>query len=127
MVYGDNSKRRRLCQSSKMNITLSPEMARFIRSKVEKGEYTNISEVVRDAVRRMQEVEAARKDREWLADFEQSLPKTERAAIGRRVRQGIKDMEAGNCQEYDAAGLRGLAKELVASSAKKTAGRSKAG
>ena len=107
-----------------MNITLSPQMARFIRDKVEKGEYTNISEVVRDAVRRMQEVDAARKDREWLADFEQSLPKAERAAIGRKVRQGIKDMEAGNCQEFDAVGLRGLAKEFVGSSAKR---RSKAG
>ena len=81
-----------------MNITLSPQMVRFIRSKVEKGEYTNISEVVRDAVRRMQEVEASRKDREWLAGFEESLPKTERAVIGRKVHQGIKDMEAGNYQ-----------------------------
>ena len=36
-----------------MNISLSPQMARFIRGKVKNGEYTNMSEVVRDAVRRM--------------------------------------------------------------------------
>ncbi len=41
-----------------MNISLSPKMARFIRRKVKTGSYTNISEVVRTAVRRMQEEEA---------------------------------------------------------------------
>ncbi len=41
-----------------MNISLSPKMAKFIRSKVKTGSYTNISEVVRTAVRRMQEEEA---------------------------------------------------------------------
>jgi len=46
-----------------MNISLPPKMARFIRGKVKAGDYTNASEVVRDAVRHMQEVEAARKDR----------------------------------------------------------------
>jgi len=38
-----------------MNISLSPQMARFIRGKVKTGQYSNISEVVRDAVRHMQE------------------------------------------------------------------------
>ena len=44
-----------------MNISLPPKMARFIRGKVKAGQYTNASEVVRDAVRHMQEAEAARK------------------------------------------------------------------
>jgi putative addiction module CopG family antidote len=35
-----------------MNISLSPQMTRFIRGKVKAGEYTDASEVVRDAVRR---------------------------------------------------------------------------
>jgi putative addiction module CopG family antidote len=109
-----------------MNITLSPQMARFIRAKVETGEYTNISEVIRDAVRRMQEVETNRQDREWLAGFEEHLPNTTRTTIARKVRHGIKDIEAGHYQEYDAAGLRGLAKGLVAASSKKRARRSKA-
>src|ERR1035441_658927 len=41
-----------------MNISISPKMAKFIRGKVKAGGYTNISEVVRTAVRRMQEEEA---------------------------------------------------------------------
>ena len=34
---------------------MSPKMARFIRGKVKRGGYTNASEVVRTALRRMQE------------------------------------------------------------------------
>jgi antitoxin ParD1/3/4 len=109
-----------------MNITLSPQMAKFIRGKVKKGEYTDVSEVVRDAVRRMQEAEAAKKDRAWLTDFEASLTKAEREGIRRGVRQGISDIEEGRYEEHDADALRGLAKELVAASAKRLAGRSKA-
>jgi putative addiction module CopG family antidote len=53
-----------------MNISLPPKMARFIRSKVKAGDYPNASEVVRDAVRHMQEIEAARNDRYALAAIE---------------------------------------------------------
>jgi len=52
-----------------MNISLPPKMARFIRGKVKDGQYTNASEVVRDAVRHMQETEAARSARALLAGF----------------------------------------------------------
>jgi antitoxin ParD1/3/4 len=109
-----------------MNISLSPQMARFIRSKVKKGDYTNASEVVRDAVRRLQADEAAKNDRALLADFEAHLPQSERDDIRRSVRRGIKDIEAGRSDEYDAEGLRGLGKELVARSVRKHAARAKA-
>jgi antitoxin ParD1/3/4 len=109
-----------------MNISLSPQMARFIRGKVKNGEYTNMSEVVRDAVRRLQEDEAVKSARTRLADFEAGLARGEREGIRRGVRQGIKDIDEGRYQEYDADGLRNLAKELVAASAKKPAGRSTA-
>jgi len=94
---------------------------------VKKGDYTNISEVVRDAIRRMQEADAATKDRAWLANFEAGLPAAEREGIRREVRQGIKDIEEGRYNEYDAAGLKRLARTLVRASTKKLAGRSKAG
>jgi antitoxin ParD1/3/4 len=109
-----------------MNISLSPQMARFIRGKVKNGEYTNMSEVVRDAVRRLQENEAIKSARTRLTDFEAGLTKREREGIRRGVRQGIKDIEEGRYQEYDADGLRNLAKDLVAASAKKPASRSTA-
>jgi putative addiction module CopG family antidote len=37
-----------------LTISLSPRMARFIRGKVKNGDQTDASEVVRDAVRRLQ-------------------------------------------------------------------------
>lgn len=37
-----------------MHINLSPEMEGFIKSKVARGFYGNATEVIRDAVRRMQ-------------------------------------------------------------------------
>jgi len=40
-----------------MNINLSPEMEKFVQSKVDTGFYSNASEVVRDAIRRMREEE----------------------------------------------------------------------
>jgi antitoxin ParD1/3/4 len=40
-----------------MHINLSPEMEKFVQSKVETGFYSNASEVIRDAIRRMREEE----------------------------------------------------------------------
>ena len=112
--------------TEQMNISMPPQMARFIRDKVKAGAYTNVSETIRDAIRRMQEAEAAKQDRALLADFEGGLPKNARAGIRRGVRQGIKDIGEGRYEEFDARGLKGLAKELVAASAGKVNGRPKA-
>lgn len=109
-----------------MNISLPPKMARFIRGKVKNGLYTDASEVVRDAVRHMQETEASRSERALLADFERHLPAEERESIGRSVKRGIRDIETGRFEEYDADGLRSLAQEFVTNSVKKST-RVKAG
>jgi antitoxin ParD1/3/4 len=37
-----------------MHVNLSPEMENFVKSKVETGFYGNATEVIRDALRRMQ-------------------------------------------------------------------------
>jgi hypothetical protein len=84
-----------------------------------------IERKIRDAVRHMQEAEAMKQDRALLANFEDGLPKAERAGIRRGVRQGMKDISAGRYHGYDADGLKGLAHVLVATSAKRAAGRSK--
>jgi len=107
-----------------MNISLSPQMARFIRGKVKKGEYSNISEVVRDAVRRMQEREQ-QKERPWWVDFELGLSPSQREDIRRSVAQGIEDIQESRYEEYDEKGLDDLSRELVANSQKKFARRPK--
>jgi putative addiction module CopG family antidote len=111
--------------TEQMNISMPPQMARFIRGKVKAGAYTNVSEAIRDAIRRMQEAEAAKQDQALLANFEVSLPEGGRAGIRRGVRQGIKDIGEGQYEEYTPDGLKDLAKELVSSSVKRVA-RSKA-
>jgi len=109
-----------------MNISISSQMARFVRDKVKNGQYTNASEVVRDALRRMQQEETANSPEMLLASIESQLTKADREKIRRGVAGGIKDLKEGRYQEYDEDGLRNLAHELIASSAKKFSGRSKA-
>jgi putative addiction module CopG family antidote len=72
-------------------------MARFIRGKVKAGQYTNASEVVRDAVRHMQEAEAVRKEQLTTSEYKD---------IRQRVQQGVKDLEEGRYEEFDEDGLR---------------------
>jgi hypothetical protein len=57
--------------------------------------WANASDVVRDAVRHMQEVEAERNERALLANFEARLPLAEREDIKRSVKRGINEIEAG--------------------------------
>jgi len=102
-------------------------MARFIRGKVKGGHYTNISEVVRDAIRHMEQADAARMSRARIEDFEAGLTGRQRASIRRGVRRGILDIEAGRYEMHDTAGLRRVAKDLVSASANKLARRSKTG
>ncbi|MBV8036219.1 type II toxin-antitoxin system ParD family antitoxin [Roseateles sp.] len=52
-----------------MHINLSPEMENFIKGKVATGFYGNATEVIRDAVRRMQAEEL--RTRAWQAAIKQ--------------------------------------------------------
>ena len=104
LVYsnGEGEDRKRMA-TEQMNISKPPRMARFIRSKVKAGEYTNVSEAIRDAIRHMQEAEAAK---ELSRDSGRRLTARERQEIRQRVQQGIKDLEEGSYEEFDERGLR---------------------
>src|SRR5262249_44241042 len=80
-------------------------MAKFIRGKVKSGQYTNASEVVRDAVRHMQEAEATLKSLHGDGPEAPLLP-GEQESVRAHVRQGIEDLENGRYEEFDEAGLR---------------------
>ncbi len=43
-----------------MNVSLTPELDKFVAAKVESGRYTSASEVVREALRLLEEHERAR-------------------------------------------------------------------
>ncbi len=54
-----------------MNVSLTPELDRFVAEKVESGRYTSASEVVREALRLLQEHEQSRAAQ--LASFNREL------------------------------------------------------
>jgi len=89
-----------------MNISMTPEMAKFIRGNVKTGGYTNISEVVRAAVRRMQEEEAreARLARPAADAILGDLTSEETAAIRQRASAGFAAIERGEFTDYSGRG-----------------------
>jgi antitoxin ParD1/3/4 len=50
-----------------MNVSLSPELEKFVRDSVSTGRYTSASELVREALRLLQETDRANKAQEALA------------------------------------------------------------
>ena len=54
-----------------MNVSLTPELEKFVAGKVESGRYTSASEVVREALRLLEQHEKSRA--EQLADFNREL------------------------------------------------------
>ncbi len=54
-----------------MNVSLTPELEKFVSTKVESGRYNSASEVVREALRLLEEHDQARAVQ--LAEFNQEL------------------------------------------------------
>lgn len=54
-----------------MNVSPTPELAQFVQAKVESGRYNSASEVVREALRLLEDHEQARAAQ--LAEFNQEL------------------------------------------------------
>ena len=65
------------------NVHLTPELERFAKECVAEGRYNNVSEVVRDALRRLQEAEDRRRA------FQRSLDE----AIAEAEREGYVELE----------------------------------
>ena len=54
-----------------MNVSLTPELEQFVHSKVQSGRYNSASEVIREALRLLEEQERARAAQ--LAEFNEEL------------------------------------------------------
>jgi antitoxin ParD1/3/4 len=100
-----------------MNVSITDHLAGYVRARVKSGRYNNASEVVREALRRMEEADeralriAAPTVEDVLTDF--TAAQTE--AIRRRVLESIGELERGEYTEYeDRAGLDALAADVVA-------------
>ncbi len=82
-----------------MNVSLTEELANFVKAKVSAGRYTSSSEVVREALRLMEKIE--RQEAEKLSYLRQAW------------RQGIDSGDAG---EVDFTALKQEARARLAAS-----------
>jgi len=82
-----------------MNISLTPQLEAYIRNKVESGSYTTASEVVREALRLLQEQDAYREMR-----LEE---------LRKEVAKGLKDIEEGRVETFDKEELKRLGRERL--------------
>jgi antitoxin ParD1/3/4 len=95
-----------------MNVSVTDELVDYVRKKVKSGRYNNASEVVREALRRMEQEDAraVRLAKPTAEDLLSDLTEQQLDGIRRRVRDGIVAIETGNFKEYEGrAGLRELA------------------
>jgi antitoxin ParD1/3/4 len=95
-----------------MNVSITDQLAGYVRKKVKSGRYNNASEVVREALRRMEDEDdrALRLAKPTVEDLLTDLTEEQLDGIRRRVRAGIEHIEAGNFVEYEGrAGLKKLA------------------
>src|SRR5271166_6429425 len=100
-----------------MNVSVTDEIAGYVRKKVKSGRYNNASEVVREALRRMEEEDARaiRLAKPTAEDILADLTAEQLEGIRKRVRSGIASIEAGKFKQYeDNEGLKGLARDIKA-------------
>jgi antitoxin ParD1/3/4 len=112
-----------------MNVSITDHLAGFVRKKVKSGRYNNASEVVRDALRRMEEEDARalRMAKPSATDILTDLTEEQLDDIRHRVRNGIESIQAGKFTEYEGReGLRKLA-DGVKARGRKLLGRESSG
>ena len=93
-----------------MNVSITDRLAGYVRKKVKSGRYNNASEVVRDALRRMEDEDArgVRLASPTAEDIVSDLTGEQVEGIRQRVRAGIESIDAGEYREYE--GREGLKK-----------------
>jgi antitoxin ParD1/3/4 len=95
-----------------MNVSITDQLAGYVRKKVKSGRYNNASEVVREALRRMEDEDerALRLARPTAEDLLTDLTEEQLDSIRKRVRAGIESIETGEFVEYEGRdGLKKLA------------------
>lgn len=105
---GRTSLEKKRSSMDQMNVSITDQLAGYVRKKVKSGRYNNASEVVREALRRMEDDDerALRLAKPTAEDILTDLTEEQLDSIRRRVRDSIDGMEAGRFLEYE--GRKGL-------------------
>jgi antitoxin ParD1/3/4 len=85
-----------------MNVSITDHLASYVPRKVKSGRYNNVSEVIRDALRRMEEEDARalRLARPAAEDILADLDEQQMEGVRQRVRASIESVERGDYEEY---------------------------
>jgi antitoxin ParD1/3/4 len=104
-------------RTQQLNVSITPHFSKFIRRKINSGRYSNASEVVREALRRLEQAEMI---------GEQSLifdPDDAREALLR----GVASIEGGESVELkDEAALKEFFEDIVTRGKKRFAAKKRA-
>jgi antitoxin ParD1/3/4 len=98
-----------------MNVSITDELAGFVRKKVKSGRYNNASEVIREALRRMEDEDerALRLAEPTAEDILTDLTEQQIDLIRHRVRSSIESIEASKFVDYEGReGLKKLADRI---------------
>lgn len=95
---------------NQMNVSITDGLAKYVRARVKSGRYNNASEVVREALRRMEQddLRAERLAAPTVEDVLTDFTAQQIDSIRQRVLQGIAEAERGEYTEY--VGREGLAR-----------------
>lgn len=91
-----------------MNVSITDHLAEFVKARVRSGRFNNASEVVREALRRMEQDDerALRLAAPTIEDVVTNLTAIQTEAIRKRVLEGIGQIERGEFIEVEGrAGL----------------------
>lgn len=81
-----------------MNVSLTPELERFVEAKVESGRYTSASEVVREALRLLEDQEQIRREQQAIfhRELEHRMETMDRGRFAdpEVVREGLRRRSA---------------------------------
>ena len=89
-----------------MNVSITHRLAGYVRKKVKSGRYNNASEVVREAIRRMEDddARAMRLARPTAEDLLSDLTQEQLEGIRQRVRTSLDSIRQGEYVEYEGRG-----------------------
>jgi antitoxin ParD1/3/4 len=112
-----------------MNVSVTDHLAEYVRARVKSGRYNNASEVVREALRRMEDDDqrALRIAAPTVEDVLTDLTAVQTEGIRKRVLEGIGEIERGEYTEYEgraglarlSAGIKARGRRLLAEAAEK--------
>ncbi len=100
-----------------MNISITDRLAEFVRARVKSGRYNNASEVVREALCRMEDddLRAQHIAAPTVEDILTDLTAIQIEGIRKRVLAGMAEIERAESTDYEGrAGIEQLAADVVA-------------